>query len=216
MKKLINFLIEKAWIFAVVLLLTGSSLLFIVTAASYPDNFVPIIAHTFYLVIRVGLFISIPICLLIIKDKAARVLTILVCSYFFIDFVINNLLGAEIIVPGVNGVLVVSRIFLFLEVLLLISSVVFFIMFKNNENKDNFYIAALLVFVGLIMSFFGFVFQLIYYAIVSSEGLRLTWTAWISPIIQYILLPWGLFFAFLLVEKDKVVEEHEVIEEIEG
>ena len=164
-------------------LLVVAFLNLVIGSVNSPGNFMPFVANGFNVLFYACLFALPAVFLLLKKDEVAKLFLIILLSFLLINLTMNYIQTGSFIRSGYGATVILYGIFAFLEGLLLLSCIVFFILVKAFNLKLE-KVLNLLIIISTLFFFLVFIMELVMY-IVEGAG----WTAYIDLIENTLMLP---------------------------
>ncbi len=194
MEKFINSLTKNSKFLTILFMLIAGTITLIGMFSSFPDSFFPVLAHTILIAITMFLIIGGPICLLLNKEKAGKIIILIFVVTQLLACIKSNISLGYGLIQGVGGKIIFRSIVGFTLGILLFTSVLFYVIYRLDNNRTNLMVSNVMALVSLCFYLLLFIASIILYA-----QLNLEWGEWLSIINECIFIPLSLFFGYLFL-----------------
>ena len=165
---------------------------FLINVSTFPNRFFPVIGQMITMIIVLALDLSIPLLLIIRKDKLAKIAFYLVGFYTLLNVIFNGLNYSQGITNNADTLLLLYRIFGFVATLAFISMIVLYIISRIKHNNLLESIMFLIFASAMTLLFTGLILVYIYYG-----KNDIGWVSWFSRFEDLMIMPAALLFGFL-------------------
>ena len=192
MNKIFNTLLKPArWI-----LLIGSFVYLVIfavaTSGGLGGRFLPVVSTLIILLAGMAALAAVPVCLLLKKEDAAKLVFTILAGYWVISTILGQLGQAQMIDNGTEGLVITACVFSFLMGLCILGVLVLLVL-NYVLKKDIFRLAAVLTMVGVIL--FALVAGILWMVVYGKWGLG--WTLFVDAVGDYFILPTLILFGYL-------------------
>lgn len=174
----------------------------LVNIGNFGGGFMPVVGRLFILIIEVALWACIPVFILLKKEDIAKKFFLPILVYWYLNIVITFFVDTAWARPNVNGVFVASGVFEFLLGLAFLAAVALYVISKI-KNKDIFEQLAFIIFgASFVIFFVVFILRM-----VGESQWNAPWNDYFNVILNFLILPVGMFFACMFFYPPKTGEE---------
>ncbi len=184
-------------------LLVVAVLDFILGSVNSPGSFMPFVANGFTLLFVLALYAIPAVLLLLKKDNEAKIFLLILVAFWVVQACINYLGLGRLIEDNYGTSLILYGIFAFIEGLLLLTCVVFFVLnkaFGINLNK----LLNLFIMIALLFFVLVFVFNLV--ELITYES---GWTGYFNAFIDTLFMPFIITCSLILLSDSKCESKKE-------
>lgn len=178
-------------------LLVVAVLNFILGSVNSPGSFMPFVANGFTLLFVLALYAIPAVLLLLKKDEEVKIFLFILVAFWVVQASINYLSSGMLIEDGYGTAVILLGIFAFIEGLLLLTCVVFFVLnkaFGINLNK------LLNLFIMIATAFFFLVFVFTLVELITYEN---GWTSYFNAFIDTLFMPFIIVCSLVLLTDSK-------------